>query len=129
MGHAKLIASWVEISQTYFSDRPPLSPYEAVLLMNRCEVRETTKGLYLQRTLTTESIKAESQKEMEKLVGQFVLQDNVRVLTKGLEPNDFDSLPRETKKVPSEMLDGTAAIYVPKNSIGETRRRDDAKGE
>lgn len=125
MSKAQVVASWIEISQTYFSDRPPLSPYEAVLLLNRCEVRETSKGKYLQRTLGTESIKADTQKEMEKRVGDFVLQDNVRVLIKGLETNDYDSLPRKTKNVPSE----TADIYIPKDSIGETRRRDDAKGD
>lgn len=123
MPKAKTIASWIEISQTYLSDKPVLSPYEAVLLLNRCEVRETATGRYLQRTLGTESITARTQKEMEKRVGEFVLQDNVRVLAKGLEPNDWDLLPRKTKNVPSEAAD----IYIPKESIGEARRRDDTK--
>lgn len=126
MSKAQVVASWIEISQTYFSDRPPLSPYEAVLLLNHCEVRETAHGRYLQRTLGTESLKAKSQEKMEQRVGEFVLQDNVRALVKGLEPRE---LPRKTKHVPSEMLDGTADIYIPKDSIGEARRRDDAKGD
>lgn len=129
MGKAQIIAEWVEISQSYFSDKQPLSAYEAILVLNRCEVRETASGRYLQRVLGTESIKAKSKDEMEKAVGEFVLQDNVRVLVKGLEPNDCDSLPRKTKNVPSEMLVGTADIYIPKDSIGEARRRDDAKGD
>lgn len=119
------IAKWIEVSQTYLSDDSPkwMNRYEATVILNRCEVRQTSRGKYLQRTLGVEAIEAKSKDELKRKVGEFILRDDVRVLNGQLEPNNLEELPRHTKRVPVEILNGTADIYISKDLIAHRRRR------
>src|SRR5689334_7359974 len=99
MPKSKTIATWREMSQEFIHNQPPKqNDWQACLFVNTVEVRETPQGRkYLIRKVGCEWLPADSKEEMEKAVSDFILQEDVRLLAKGLSANDFDRLPREDK--------------------------------
>lgn len=110
----KTIASWLEMSQSYLTDGPPkVRHYEAIVFVNRCEVRETPTGKrYLLRNLGIETLIAPTRRTLEDRVSDFAMRDDVRLLARGLETNDFDALPRKSANLTSELLDGSCDLYA-----------------
>jgi hypothetical protein len=112
MPKPKILRTWREMAQTYLVDGPPRrDDYEAILWVNRCELRETPKGRYILRSVGIEPITADTKEELEKEIARFMLQEDVRLLARGLESNDFDMLPNRDENPAEDVIEGTADIY------------------
>ena len=115
MPKSKIIAQWIEMSQGYMYDGPPKkTTYEAVLFINRCELRERASGeRRLHRHTGCEFISAVDKAGMEDKIGSFMLREDVRLLAKGLDANNFRILPAEDKDPAQSVIDGTdEEIYM-----------------
>jgi hypothetical protein len=113
MSRHKVIQSWIEISQSFIHNQPPRQrDWEATLFVNRVEVREDSKGgRYLVRSTGCEFIPANDKQQMEDRIGKFMLREDVRILAKGIDANDFHMLPKEEKDPPESILNGLDDLY------------------
>jgi hypothetical protein len=121
MPKPNVIAKWTEMSQMFLQDGPPKrQDYEAGLFLNRCEVRQTTKGTVLYRSVAMEFLYAPTADELAEKVRLFILHDDLRMLAKGIDANDFATLPQEQKNPPKAIVEGTDEVYADKYAIGAT---------
>lgn len=113
MAKAKIIRSWIELSETFLT--PPKQregAFEATLFTNRCELREKPDGSLLLRSTGITALTARSQDELDRKIRDFAMREDVRLLAKGVESNDFDTLPKEQKNPPQDIIDGTSDVYM-----------------
>lgn len=117
----KVLAKWIEVSQTILEDGPPKRrDYEIVVFRNDCELRETAKRKYVLRKTGCDFLNGRTQENAREKLRQLLLHDDVRMLAEGVDANDFDTLPHE-ETATKALIEGTADIYVDKYKMGLTR--------
>jgi hypothetical protein len=114
-----ILKAWTEMSQGFLYDGPPKrEDFEAVLFVNHCELRKTNGDPYLLRNHSCVFLTADTKKEIKEKVRDYMLRDDVRLLAKGVESNDFDTLPKREQSPDRGIIDGTADIYEAKEEVG-----------
>jgi hypothetical protein len=111
MPRPKIIREWIELSEGFLLPSEKPGDYEAALFINSCELREVKGGTLLVRITGIKTIKAATKDEMSRKVRDFAMREDVRRLVKGVESNDFHTLPREQRNPPQGIVDGTDDVY------------------